>query len=268
MTIKRSSFKLLIPAAGLCASLLVTACHSDFGPSPMPTGYAHEHSVYKSAPGPEPVIRKSRAEFERRWKNLEEGPKVSGGDRQAGLQPSLIVGEDKAGTAPDATPPHRAKKPAPKADPSHDRVSSAAWQSAADDLVMRLIRSFGQPREAVYMGSENAAASDTAAFAAALATSFKKHDVTITTHQSNSHFKIDHQQRIISPDQPSRRMLTLSLIAGQESIAEQSGIYTISGHAAPVQHDPMRHNNVTTETPSESAPAAPAGGQPLPLLSP
>src|SRR5690554_1255191 len=99
----------------LGAPLMLAACHSDFGPYPMPTGYHYHDRLPPTPPGPEPVMKKI--------KHMRTPESI---DRMAGTKCSPC-----AAPAPSAAP--MADPPAPVA-----AISAGEWDFAANDLVRRL----------------------------------------------------------------------------------------------------------------------------------
>ncbi|HEY8191258.1 MAG TPA: hypothetical protein VIG74_02445, partial [Alphaproteobacteria bacterium] len=116
--------------AFLVAPLLLAAgCTSDFGPWPMPTGYAYHHSEYHAPPGPEPVFKK----WEKKYMN-------NGTDNAGTMAPMNIDTHFSDDTT--AAPVIASVAPA---------TDLQVWQSAADELARRLFGDFGRPNEAVYL---------------------------------------------------------------------------------------------------------------------
>ena len=99
--------------------LFLTACHSDLGPFPMPSGYAHHGKEYKAQDGPEPVLKKI------------QHMRVAQSTNQTSdaVSADMVMNTDAVMVVP----------------------VGAGWDDAARDLVMRMIDNFGKPVEPVYV---------------------------------------------------------------------------------------------------------------------
>lgn len=197
------SLKFVFIAAPL---LLAAGCTSDFGPWPMPTGYAYHHSEYPSQPGPEPVFKK----WEKDYMNKDKG------DNSTATVPMNMdthFADGAGGIPPMATV-------APVTD-------LQTWQNAADDLTRRLFSGFGRPNETVYLQSAGAAPD---AFRSALRSSLQSQNVKLADNIGGGPFALRYDAQGTGG---GRMLLTVTLMSGATKMAEESGSYAVGGVPAP-----------------------------------
>ncbi len=187
--------------------LLAAGCTSDFGPWPMPTGYAYHHSEYHAPPGPEPVFKK----WEKEYLNKDAG------DNTGTMAPMNIDTHFADGTGADVPP---MASIAPVAD-------LQAWQDAADDLARRLFSSFGRPNEMVYLQSVGAAPDS---FRSALRSSLQSQNVKLADNVGGGPFALRYDAQDTGT---GRMLLTVTLMSGATKMAEESGSYAVSGVPTP-----------------------------------
>jgi hypothetical protein len=121
---------------------LLTACHSDFGPYPMPTGYKYHDTSYKTPPGPEPVAKNIEDRIEHiHSPNYFQLKKVQPTHTMPVEQVSPPVAPELNESMPMFAP-----EPALMAPPV-----TGSWDQAAFDLVRRLVDGFGTPTESIFV---------------------------------------------------------------------------------------------------------------------
>lgn len=175
-----------------CAPLLLAACHSDSGPYPMPSGYAHHSDVYKAPDGPEMTfedVRQTRA-------HEMPVPEV------------------------ESQPPVRAV-PAPMVAPQ--KLDAALWQEPADQLVAGMIDNFGKPNLPVYVTPGRSV--EEMELAAALKKSLQSHGVELAAARGVSPFALSYL--IIEPmaGNDHRKLVKIILNDYDKKIAEESALF-------------------------------------------
>lgn len=226
------------------APLVLTACHSDLGPFPMPTGYKYHDERYKAPPGPEPVFKKIKHDLQ------EEFSEEAADDKTECVK---VCHDDEAALKEAPAP---AMMPA-MAPPPVAAVREGEWDYAGNDLAMRLIDSFGRPTEPVYI--RPAAMAADMELEKALRHALLDRGFNIAPAPGMGPFVLDYAHHSLSVGEGNRHMINVVLTSRGESVAEVSGIYEIG---APVPFQPM------PEPHEFGGPAAMDSGQPVPLLSP
>jgi hypothetical protein len=196
------SLKFTLFAAPL---LLAAGCTSDFGPWPMPTGYAYHHGEYHAPPGPEPVFRK--------WEKEHMNKGVDATSPAPPMNMDTHFADDTGGIPPMASI-------APVAD-------LQTWQNAADDLTRRLFSGFGRPNEMVYLQPVGGAPDS---FGSALRSSLQSQNVKLADNVGGGPFALRYEAQDTGGE---RMLLTVSLMNGAMKLAEESGSYAV-GVPAPV----------------------------------
>ena len=199
----------------LGAPLFLTACHSDFGPYPMPSGYTYLDRAYKAPPGPEPVFKK-----------LDHSTAPQSVKPGAENCPPETAMSTKANMTNDMAPP-----PAPGA------VSSEGeWGYAASDLIRRLVDGFGQPTEAIYLTPGQGTAAEMN-IEKALRSEMAARGFNVATAPGMGPYTLDYHVQKLGIGDGSRSMVTITLNNKGEKVTEESGIYTLGGvaMAAPPQ---------------------------------
>jgi len=212
--------------------VLVTACHSDFGPSPMPTGYKYHHDVYKAPPGPEPVFKKWQHDMEIHDQCFKE--KICLPRDQ---MPVMI--DDGFGGA--------------------HMVFDSAWDNAAHELTGRLLSGLGQVHETAYIRPPVNA--EEYSFARALMRAMETFGMQVSSIQGAGPYVMDYQ---LMPAGTAGTRVTLWLKASGLVAGEQSGTFDAvgTGRAAPLMSVPDPALQL------HPAPAPQADLQPQHLLPP
>lgn len=112
------------------SSFMLSSCNTLFGPSAMPTGYAHHNTEYKAPPGKKPIL-----------KTWEEWTDANQPLMQTSVPPGTVV----AGSP--AMPMHSGMM-APMG-----TVNPELWQNASRDLISRLDQTYGRPMVPVFVSS-------------------------------------------------------------------------------------------------------------------
>ncbi len=189
---------------GACVSL--AACHSDFGPHPMPSGYMHHGKAHKSPAGPEPVWRnikhKMNHEHTKECKDMPNHP----------AHMTQAAPETVAMSAP---------RPAPV-------VAGGHWDMAAQDLVSRMVAGLGQPAEPVYVRPANPTSDAEMHLEKALRGAMLQRNFDLAPAMGMGPYVADYA---ISPIQGlsdgSRKMVSFSLSSHGQQVAQESGIYDL-----------------------------------------
>lgn len=215
------------------AFVLLTGCTSDFGPWPFPTGYTYHNEEYKAPAGPEPVFKK--------WEAARKNKKKQDAAPAPVLDTHFAARKAKA-----------AQASAPVS-PSPDTNDSQLWLSAANDLTGRLFTKFGKPTEPVYLPSPGAAEQDQF-FAAALHAALQDQGAAIAAQPGAGPFSMHYKTNDTGSGE-GRLLLTITMQSGTQTLAEESGIYTVGGGAG-------------AGSGSASVPVKDAGGAPTSLAAP
>lgn len=214
----------------LATFVFLTGCTSDHGPWPMPTGYTYHNDKYKAPPGPEPVFKKWKIEH-----NLADAPGAAAPSMDTHFEDQTIIVDSSAVAA----------SPAPVGN------DPRLWQKAADELTGRLLAGFGKPNEAIYIVPSNGS-EENLIFAAALRTSLQQQGVTVTQVLGGGPFAL---HTAIAPvdSNGGRHLLTVALHNGPRKVAEESGLYNVTGaYNAPVMPAPVSDNVPVVLSPSMS----------------
>jgi hypothetical protein len=209
--------KRIVRALLLGAPLLLAACAPDFGPYPMPGGYTHDAAQY-GAPGARTPAFENRM-FENH-----------GGAYQAPHAAPPAAFADNGPPMPAVPPPQVMGQPtmsdmgvtaiaAPAASPV-----SASWREAADDLVARLARDFGQPAESVYIHNTARSRAEHD-YENALRVALPGHGFNVA--ENGAPFVIEYGLLPVSGS--SQVKLNLTVISGGQPAATESGVYNING---------------------------------------
>lgn len=204
----------IVRAAAVVTPLMLAACSADLGPGPMPTGYAHQGEVYKSQPGPRPVLMKDHM-----LKNQERE-----------VQRYHPQKHDMMAHAP-ATAHHHGN-----------------WDSAAQDLVGRLVHELGKPMETVFVVP--GAYPD---LESALRHAMQGRGINVSMERGHGPFTL---QYVVAPITDSS-MVSITLLSVGAAVKEVSGIYNIATHgfsAAPVM-DHTSADDVSAPLPILPVPA-------------
>ena len=101
------------------------------------------------------------------------------------------------------------------------------WLSAAKDLTDRLFGKFGSPTEAVYLPP--ATGEDGQFFAASLHAALQERGIAIAEHPGTGPFTLHYTTGAIDGAGEGRLLLTVAIQGGAQTLAEESGIYTVGG---------------------------------------
>lgn len=213
----------MVQFRGILAALALTAlagCTSDFGPWPMPTGYTYHTAEYKAPPGPEPVFKKW--EMEQRKKKTQESEMV----------PSMDTHFDDPASAAQVLP----------TETTYTGNDPQLWLDAANDLSARLFGKFGNPTEAVYLSPPGAGEEDQF-FAAALRAALQERNIAVAMQPGMGPFTLRYVAAGTGGGD-GRMLLTITMQSGPQTLAEESGIYTVgsganNAAAIPVENAPM-----------------------------
>lgn len=235
------SIKALGMIAFATASLSLAAC-SDLGPTPMPSGYTYHSDTYKAPPGPEPIFRQWGMAYDADSSWIPE-------DMSTSIDDSAMTDHDRA--AVEVTTPMVApiSQPAPSL---HDKLR---WQDASRDLLSRLVSSFGQPAEAVYLKPGSGTADMMRHFSDALFVAMTEQGMTVAAQPGMGPFAMQYSAGDIGT--PGRVLLTLTLMSGGQIAAEESGIYTVSPIPSYSGYKPRSHNSGDHGAPMMISPPAP-----------
>jgi len=204
--------------------LMLAACSADLGPGPMPTGYAHQNEYYKAQPGPRPVLMKKHM-MENQCKEVREyhpnGRGSACGD--------LAVSTDGAAMS---------------------AISSAAWDSAADDLISRMVNELGKPMENVYVvpGSEPG-------LEMALSSAMLARTIPVSAAPGNGPFDLQYDVQPIT----GSSMVNVTLKSVGSPVHSVSGVYDI-GSVPAMSAMPAASVEPTVETTTTS------DGVPMPIM--
>lgn len=211
----------------LGAPLFLAACHSDFGPYPMPSGYIHHDKLYKAPPGPEPVLKK-----------IEHGH----------IEPAA-----KPGCEPCAMPQAQAE-------PVMAVAPDEAYSHAAHDLMTRLVNDFGQPAEPVYLRPATDAPHEMH-LEKALRAAMAEKGMTVAPAPGLGPFTLNYNVSSLSVGDGSRTMVAVTLTDTNGVVQEVSGIYSLG---MPVAAAPAPIVLMEEEPVSEPAVIV-APGEPMPI---
>lgn len=231
MLAQNNKFKTSVRVLLLGAPLFLAACHSDFGPFPMPSGYTHHDKLYKAPPGPEPVLKKiehshiAPAEDEVKTECAPCGPMA---------QADMIV----------AVP------------------ASGDFDHAAQDLITRLVNDFGRPAEPVYLRPASPDGMEMS-LEKALRTAMADKGFTIAPAPGLGPFTLNYAISALGMGDGSRTMVTVSLTGADGVIQEVSGIYAL-GAPAPMP-EPVVINEADDMEPATVPVTVVAPGEPMPI---
>jgi len=186
----------------LAIPFFLTACHSDMGPFPMPSGYAHHDKQYKAAPGPEPIFKKIE------HMKMPQSIPSTHTDRQA---PVAITQEPFTTTEPMSV----------------TASDNSDWDYAANDLIRRLIDGFGQPTEPVYLQRADNASEKDMNIEQALHRTMTSHGINITPAPGLAAFTLDYEAHALEIGDGSRIMISVALTRKGTQLAGESGIYSL-----------------------------------------
>ncbi len=215
----------------LGAPLFLAACHSDFGPYPMPSGYTHHDQLYKAPPGPEPVL-----------KHIEHGH----------IPQSTKPGCAPCGPSAQGSMPAEMIMAAPPGD---------AFTYAASDLIARLVADFGQPAEGVWLQPAGLSPLErdleNALRGAMMAKGFN-----VAAGPGMGPYTMTYAASPLGVGDGSRMMVTVTLSAAADgAVHEVSGIYALAASAMAVPA-PMVMQEPAMHDPSL---AVPPPGEPMPI---
>lgn len=207
----------------LGAPLFLAACHSDFGPFPMPSGYAHLDELYKAPPGPEPVLKK--IDHQRVPQSIDNGP---------------------AETAVAMSAPA----------PVDVAMPLGVWDDAASDLIARMVETFGKPAEPVYIQSAATMSGAEMNLDKALRAAMMNSGIKIAPAPGMGPFTLDYAISGLDVGDGTRSMITITLKDSGTKVNETTGIYTVG--TAPVMQ-PMPAPHQTTGPAMSSGEPMPIG---------
>lgn len=213
------------------APLFLAACHSDLGPFPMPTGYAHHDKAYQAPPGPEPVLKK--IEYMRVPQSV----------------PSENCEPETAVIVPPKMMPPVAVVP----------VDGGAWAGAADELVARLISGFGRMAEPVYILPAPVMGPAEIGFEGALRGALVSQNLPMADAPGMGPYTLRYAISPLPVGEDGRAMVTLTLAGPSGVLQEVSGIYSpgIVVMPAPVVVDMAPDGEPGPAAPSEPMPIGP-----------
>ena len=225
MLARNKKFSHIARVLMLGAPLFLAACHSDWGPHPMPSGYTHHDKLIKAPPGPEPVLKK-----------IEHGHIPPANDGKCSPCTSM----------PQAT-----------ADTGMLVVASApgVYSDAAHDLITRLAAEFGQPAEPVWLRPAAGSPADMN-LEGALRAAMAEKGFPMASGPGQGPFTLDYAARPLEVGDGNRMMVTITLATVAGAAQEVSGIYTL-GDGVAAAPAPV----VTGETIVEPV----SSGEPMPI---
>lgn len=197
MSYKASSLSKILLVGAAIAPLWLTACTSDNGPYPMPSGYKHHADTYKAPNGPEMTKIAAAAPAENTMPSPQiqyEEPKV------------------KAAVVPVVEPV---------------MLETEQWQMAADSLIRDMVVHFGLPQLPVFV--ERGKSIQEQSLAAALENALTDQKIAVSKERSISPYALSYM--IINPmdADDTRKMVKIKLSDYDKVIAEESGLFTIGG---------------------------------------
>ncbi len=198
----------------IAAPLALPACTSDWGVSPMPTGYKFTNAKSYSVPGNGPAPSLNYPGVAGVAAPQDAQP-ASGGDVATGA-PMPVVDKAEAASAPTATPA------APAVEVGADDV---AWNDAAKELLDGIEKSFGRIKDAVYVREALPGRSDEAAFAAALASELAGRNYK-AGEKDKAPFSLDY---MIVGQAEGSTLISLTAYAQGKQIARQDGRFARPG---------------------------------------
>jgi hypothetical protein len=198
MSYKAAFFTKTLLLGATCAPLLLTACNSDHGPYPMPSGYMHHSEVYKAPDGPELMVVETEAPG-------HEMPVPAVAQEEPMVQAAVV----------------------PVVAPA--MLETEDWQAAADSLIKDLTTNFGKPQLPVYIMPGKSV--EEMSLADALANALLAHEIDVSTERGLSPFALSYM--IVEPMEvsDSRKMVKIILSDYDKKIAEESGLFHIGPYS-------------------------------------
>ncbi len=213
----RNKFHLTAVCALLLgAPLFLTACHSHFGPYPMPSGYTYHERQHKAPPGPEPVLKKIE--------HMEPARSVDGHHHK-----------DCPETCPEMYNGHHHMSshggmhatPAATVTIGEPLMASGPWDNAAQDLVRRLVNGFGTPVEPVFIRPADMGSASEIAMERALRGAMTQSGFTLAPAPGMGPYTLHYAATPLQVGDGSRMMVTITLAGDNGAVAEESGIYAV-----------------------------------------
>ncbi|MCB9990071.1 MAG: hypothetical protein H6867_01665 [Rhodospirillales bacterium] len=209
--------------------LLTAACHSDFGPFPMPTGYKYHDKIYKTPPGPEPVFKKID------HMGVPQSTEKQCEDDQKKMSMAPVMDN---------------------ADMMMSVPAGGSWDYAAADLVRRITDQFGRPTEPVYV--QPAATNQELGLEKALRMALTDQGLNLAPAPGVGPYALHYSAKGMGTT--GRAMVTVTLMGQDGPLIEQSGMYDL-GADAPVA------TTIPASAPVLAPPPEPAEpGAPMPIL--
>lgn len=225
----------------LGAPLMLAACHSDYGPFPMPSGYMHHDKEHKAPPGPEPVL-----------KNIEhmkvphsvDDPHAHPHDHDHHAKHKAMMGDH-----------HEPVQMAATMEMGAGMEVDSSWNMAAHDLVGRLVDGFGQPTEPVYVRPADAASAAEMNLEKALRGALTQRGFNVAPAPGMGPYTLHYAASHLGVGDGTRMMITVSITGSEGALAEESGIYAL-GEPSVMHQIPAPHEH--------SGPAM-SSGEPVPI---
>ncbi len=224
MISKKKNFLNIVRLILLSAPLFLTACHSDFGPFPMPSGYAHHNKEHKAAPGPEPVLKKIEHKIE--TMHIPQSIETT----NTNTKDNMMMATTQA--------------PIPVNIPAPMPPANSSWDHAVHDLLTRLVDGFGQPVEPVYINPANPVSQTEMNLEKALRLTMMQKNFNVAPAPGMGPFTMRYTaSNLVGIGDGSRMIVTLSLMAKDKKMAEESGIYELGHVVVSTQPMPQPHEH-------------------------